>query len=167
MSVRPNPFIKGKGEQKNRPMATQSVEHMIISDSMDREQQPPNLSYSLIRLRPKPKRFNEEQQQPETASKKKNRLSRWLFVYLPLLGLFLIVLYLLFELLIKHIALRTVRDQISMLPETIEHLPVAPTPSVPSMHRNEGNQLPPMMLGTTGHNRSASNLSFQFYDPRL
>ena len=145
---------------------------MIISESMDQEQRP-NLSYSLIRLRPKPKRFNEERQcdnrvrQQEAISKKQNRLSRWLFVYLPLLGLFLIVLYLLFELLIKHVALRTVRDQISMLPETIEHLPIAPTPSVPSVPKNEGNQLPPMMLGGSNPGGRASMASFQFYDPRL
>ena len=155
-------------------MVSQPEQHMIISDSMEQEQRP-NLSYSLIRLRPKPKRFNEDQPcgnrptRQEATGKKQNRLSRWLLVYLPLLGLLLIVLYLLFELLIKHVALRTVRDQISMLPETIENLPIAPTPSIPSVHRNEGNQLPPMVLGAgpgSVTRRNPSLGSFQFYDPR-
>ena len=141
MFARPNPFLP-------------SAEREAASESAPpppppREEQS-NLSYSLVRLRPNPKHFRPTleqaiaRQQGSHSSQPACRgvLGRWFLVYLPLLALTLVILYILLELFIKHMAMRTVREQASMLPERVENLPVA----VPVARSTPSNNVKPASL---------------------
>ena len=77
-------------------------------------------------------------------------LKRWIFVYLPILGLIIAVLYVLVELMIKHLAVRSVQEQLRSLPEKLEDLPVAPVGMAQSNQSiTGGGKILPKMVITT------------------
>jgi hypothetical protein len=112
-----------------------------------------NLSYSLVRLKPSRRQKSRCVEPPQDQKSKQKAthgsLSRWVFVYLPILALILLVMYVVVELMIKHLAVRTVREHAASLPETIENLPLAPMSS-----KSVNSKLPQMeMTAEVGANR--------------
>ena len=67
----------------------------------------------------------------------KTTLGRWLFLYIPIVSIACVIVYILVELFIKHIAVKTVQSQLPQLPETLETLPVAPTVSTPPADKSK------------------------------
>ena len=86
-----------------------------------------------IQLRPSAKiqrrRWVSQPVYPRKTAAPKPSLSKWIFVYLPLIGLAVGAVYVLVELLIKHMAVKDVHNQLPQLPDTLEALPVLPLQS--------------------------------------
>lgn len=110
------------------PTPPASVPLSLPSPSPDR-----SLGYKLIQLRPHPSMLSPPPGTPaqatpcETPSRTK-RLSRWLFVYLPLLAFLVGVLYVLTELALKQLVMWNFRRQVCSLPDDPPSLHTPPPP---------------------------------------
>ena len=117
-----------------------------------------SLGYTLIQLRPDPDLLSETEGRdkkrapPQTAepphnSEPRRCLGRWLFVYLPVAALIAGLLYVLCELAMKHLAIRSLHSQLLALPER----PTLPLP--PEVHTSMGRPavvvVPPQLSATS------------------
>jgi hypothetical protein len=117
--------------------------HPLHSNMIQRD--PHALAYSLIQLKPneeliasttqpKPNADNVIHPIPQTRGVS---LCRWLFVYIPGIMVLCVFVYVILEIIIKHLALRTLQTKMSSLPV----IPPPPTPS--SLIEFPKSEMPP------------------------
>jgi hypothetical protein len=140
MFARPNPVPGARGRTPGP-----APHHPVLTAANDHAR---SLGYTLIQLRPDARLVHSAPASPtlvvppdphhhahDTEQRhQRPRLRRWLLVYLPLVLLVGTVLYVLCELAMKHLAVRSLHSQLLALPERPPVAPAAtmlPPPAVP------------------------------------
>ena len=133
-SFRPNPFLRRPREaMRETPMVTVLSEPRPSSEPAEAapalhmhntNRSASSMSHTLTRLRPRPTK--REPPPPERSAPRRVSLQRWILVYFPLLVLIIIVLYITAELLMKQLAVRSLKHTLMALPER----PTIGSPSV-------------------------------------
>ena len=124
-SFRPNPFLRRpRDSMRETPMVTVLTEPRPPSEPAEAapalhmrntNRNVSSMSHTLTRLRPRPHR--REPPPTERSAPRRVSLQRWILVYIPLLVLIIIVLYITAELLMKQLAVRSLKHTLMALPE--------------------------------------------------
>lgn len=129
MFPRPNPFVTKERPppqpQPEKPVRQQPVPHALGTQS---------LGYTLVQLRPHPNLYTvAPDTRDNTTAEAPASLSRWLFVYIPIVLLVIAVAYVMGELVMKHLAMCSAQQQLAALPDPeVLSMPPARKPAPPA-----------------------------------
>ena len=149
--MRPNPFLSRGRPTARSPdkEAAPQLPQPLVRHAPALSNQA--LSYTLIQLRPHPS-MQQRQAEAEAGEDTRPTMSRWFLVYIPAVLLFAAVAYVLCELAMKQLAVRSVHHQLASLPAQPPVMPQAmlPPAALQPTPANQGHQAFPAASSMAG-----------------